>query len=71
MDTTHTGIECGTGQLLSVANQLCYDGWVELGRVDIITRNVVAASRTAMPREGHLDAMLQNVCMNVTTREWF
>jgi hypothetical protein len=32
---------------------------VELGRVDIITETSLLASQTAMPREGHLDAMLR------------
>jgi hypothetical protein len=32
---------------------------VELGRVDIITEVSLLASQTAMPREGHLDAMLR------------
>jgi hypothetical protein len=32
---------------------------VELGRVDIITETSLLASQTAMPREGHLDAMFR------------
>ena len=32
---------------------------VELGRIDIITETSLLASQTAMPREGHLDAMLR------------
>jgi hypothetical protein len=32
---------------------------VELGRVDIITETSMLASQTAMPREGHLDAMFR------------
>jgi hypothetical protein len=32
---------------------------VELGRYDIITETSLLASQTAMPREGHLDAMLR------------
>ena len=39
---------------------------VEIGRVDIITEVSMMASPMAMPREGHLEAVLHVCCISLT-----
>jgi hypothetical protein len=57
MDTTP---ELNAAQANYYQSQIGVLRWmVELGRVDIITETSLLASQTAMPREGHLDAMLR------------